>query len=350
MTERDYLQARTRLLAVLTVLGVLTALYVGRSVVLPVLYGVFIIALVLPLQDWLDRQMPKLLASVLSFLAVLAVLLVVLAGLAYAIERAAVTLASYSGRLAELYEQARGWSGSVGVPLPQNPMAAVSPGEAIGQLWGVFGGVWGAIGGIGLALAVTVLGLPAARTLKRRLRDAFDRPVRQEARAMGGDIASALRSYTGWTALVMAINGVLTWAVLALLGVELAILWGALAFIMTVIPFVGAILTIFPPTLLALAQFDGLTWPLAVFAALTVIQVGMGNFVEPVLQARSVQLMPVVALLSVLFWAFLLGLPATIIAVPLTAAVVLITMQFEATRWIATLLTEEIPDSRAAEV
>jgi hypothetical protein len=36
--------------------------------------------------------------------------------------------------------------------------------------------------------------------------------------------------------------------------------------------------------------------------------------------------------------------------VPLTAAVVLITMQFEATRWIATLLTEEIPDSRAAEV
>jgi predicted PurR-regulated permease PerM len=66
----------------------------------------------------------------------------------------------------------------------------------------------------------------------------------------------------------------------------------------------------------------------------------MGNVVEPALRSRSVRVLPVVALFSLMFWSALIGISGALLAIPLTGTVVIVCRQFDSTKWISTLLTE----------
>lgn len=135
--------------------------------------------------------------------------------------------------------------------------------------------------------------------------------------------------------LIVAI-GITIW--LFILGVDLALLWGLMAFFFGFIMYVGLAIAAIPPTLLALAE-SGPLWGVLVIIGVVVINVGVENVLAPALMAQGLNLAPAVALVSLIFWAWVLGPLGFVLAIPLTVIVVMILASNEETRWLLALVT-----------
>ena len=102
-----------------------------------------------------------------------------------------------------------------------------------------------------------------------------------------------------------------------LFGIDFALFWGFLAFVLNFIPTVGSILATIPPILLGLIQLS--TLPVLLFLALCLvaIQFFFGNFLEPKLLGASLSLNAVVVILGLVFWGYLWGVTGMILSVPM---------------------------------
>lgn len=129
------------------------------------------------------------------------------------------------------------------------------------------------------------------------------------------------------------------WAIMALIGLPNAVFWAFLIFVAAYVPVIGgAVGTVLPP-LFALVQFPTF-WPaLFLFIGLEVIMFVVGNVIQPRMQRDSLNIDPVVVLLSLAIWGAIWGIPGMFLSTPLTVTGIIILAQFEGTRWIAILLS-----------
>jgi predicted PurR-regulated permease PerM len=122
-----------------------------------------------------------------------------------------------------------------------------------------------------------------------------------------------------------------------ILSVDLALVWGLLAFVLNFIPTLGSIIAAIIPALVA-TVFQGPAIGAGVLVGLAIIQTILGNFVDPKLQGKYLKLSPFVALLSIVFWGWVWGIPGAFIGVPMTAAIALFANEFQASRPISIML------------
>ncbi|MBO9707210.1 MAG: AI-2E family transporter [Caulobacter sp.] len=142
------------------------------------------------------------------------------------------------------------------------------------------------------------------------------------------------------------------WLVMMLIGLDNALFWAFLIFVAAYIPILGGAIGCFVPPLFALVQFPDSFWPaLILFGALELIFFVVGNVIYPRMQGDSLNMDPTVVLLSLAVWGALWGVTGMFLSTPLTVAAMLILAQFEGTRWIAILLSEDgDPNGRSLEV
>ncbi|WP_299006233.1 AI-2E family transporter [uncultured Caulobacter sp.] len=135
---------------------------------------------------------------------------------------------------------------------------------------------------------------------------------------------------------------VAAWVVMMLVRLDNAFFWAFLIFLAAYIPILGGAIGCFMPPLFALVQFPDSFWPaIILFLALQGIFFVVGNVVLPRMQGDSLNMDPTVVLLSLAVWGALWGVPGMFLSTPLTVAVMLILAQFEGSRWIAILLSED---------
>ena len=124
---------------------------------------------------------------------------------------------------------------------------------------------------------------------------------------------------------------------LLVLGVDYAVFWGLLAFLLNYIPNIGSTAAAIPAVLIALLQHGPATAMVAAVGYLA-INLTIGSVIEPHLLGRSVGLSPLVAFISLVFWGFLLGPIGMLLSPPLTISVKFALERYPETLWIATLL------------
>ncbi len=134
-----------------------------------------------------------------------------------------------------------------------------------------------------------------------------------------------------------AATGIIVTIALKLIGVDYAVLWGVVAFLLNFIPNIGSILAAVPAVLMALVQFD-LPTALIVSGLYVAINVTIGSILEPRIMGEGLGLSTLVVFLSLIFWGWLLGPVGMLLSVPLTIVVKILLDAREDTRWIATLL------------
>ena len=156
--------------------------------------------------------------------------------------------------------------------------------------------------------------------------DVRDRLVRLTARIRvtlaAEAIATAGSTVSQYLLLFSLVNfgyGVSIGIVMWLLGLPNPAFWGALAFLLRFIPYVGALTSAVLPTVVAFAVFPGWSQCLEVFAAFVILDQVASQFVEPFLIGRGIGLSPLALLVSAMFWAWLWGLPGLLLATPLTS-------------------------------
>lgn len=133
------------------------------------------------------------------------------------------------------------------------------------------------------------------------------------------------------------IHGVLFGGFLAIIGVQGAILWGTLTFLLGYIPFFGLVIAAIPAIFFAWIQF-GLPGALAVVAAVCVLNLVIENPVYSWLAARRFEMPALIVILSVIFWGWLLGLIGMLLSIPFTLIVLLCFQLSDELRWINRLI------------
>jgi AI-2 transport protein TqsA len=154
-------------------------------------------------------------------------------------------------------------------------------------------------------------------------------------------VNQSVQQYLGLKTIISLLTGVLVAVVLWLFGVDFALLWGTLVFIMNFIPTIGSIVATIPPIAITLFQTGSISKTILVAVLLILIQIIVGNIIEPKVMGRGLNLSPLVVLLSLIFWGWIWGIPGMLLSVPLTAAIRIALEQIDSTRTVAALISSK---------
>ncbi len=141
-------------------------------------------------------------------------------------------------------------------------------------------------------------------------------------------------------------TGVSATIFLWLMGIDFALVWGVLFFFLSFIPYLGITLASIPPAILGFAQ-GGLVEAVVIILGFVVINAIAENVVATKLTADTLSLSPVVVIVALFFWSFILGTMGMFLGMPLTVLIVMLLSHFDETRWLAALMTRRPEDKLA---
>jgi AI-2 transport protein TqsA len=174
----------------------------------------------------------------------------------------------------------------------------------------------------------------------RKLAAFFDNRERETlVRNLIRQIDLDIQAYVRVKALVSLVTALISYAVMMYVDLPFADFWAFLIFFLNFIPTIGSIVATIFPCVLALVQFETLHPFFIVAISLTTIQFFVGYYLDPRLVGKSLNLSPLVVLLSLTLWGGIWGLVGLFIGVPITAVFVIICSHFAQTRPIAILLS-----------
>jgi AI-2 transport protein TqsA len=184
--------------------------------------------------------------------------------------------------------------------------------------------------------------IAARHTFERKAVKLFHtRERRHEARRLFLRIRDSLERYLWIQTVLGLVIAAASWLVMVLLRLDNAFFWAFLVFVLNYIPIIGAVAAVVLPALFALLQFDGWTQAAILLAALLAISFFVGNVMLPRMQGDSLNMDPLVVLLSLAFWGAIWGLTGMFLSTPLTVLVMVILAEFDGSRWIAVLLSAD---------
>lgn len=154
-------------------------------------------------------------------------------------------------------------------------------------------------------------------------------------------INTAMRQYLGVKTFTSILTAILSFVVFWALGLDYPFFWAFLIFLFNYIPTIGSITATLLPALLALLQFEGISEFLIIVFGVSAIQVAVGNILEPRLMGDTLNISPLVVVLSLILWSILWGVVGMLLCVPITVAIIIICAQFPNTRNVAILLSKD---------
>ncbi|WBX76723.1 AI-2E family transporter [Tenacibaculum ovolyticum] len=158
--------------------------------------------------------------------------------------------------------------------------------------------------------------------------------------SMLSKIEFSISNYLRLKTYVSLLTGVLSYIVLLIVGVDSAPFWAFLIFLLNYIPTIGSLIATVFPAIFSLIQFGEFTPFLIVLTAVGSVQVIVGNVIEPKLFGKSLNLSPLVTILSLAIWGKIWGVTGMILSVPITVIMIIIFSQFEKTKSVAIFLSE----------
>ncbi|MEM6989234.1 MAG: AI-2E family transporter [Myxococcota bacterium] len=327
-----------------TVLGTVAALVVviaglsvARPVLLPLLMAVLLSILVAPAVQWLDRRgLPTWLSVALTVAGLMGLLAGFGTLLVASVNNFSTALPHYKVRLAAMMDTLTTALAGFGIPLSlDNIYGELEPGTVIETVGNTLNGLLVGLGNLTLTLVTMVFILMEAAGFSRKVERAVDEPG--PALERWALAARNVQKYLGVKTAVSAVTGLGVYLWASLLGVDFAVLWGLTAFLLNYIPAIGSIIAAVPAVLVCTVQL-GPGYALALAAGYVLLNLLLGNIIEPMLQGRRLGLSPLVVFVSLVFWGWLWGPLGMLLSVPMT---MVLKLTFEHSRelsWVAVLL------------
>jgi len=323
---------------------IIAGLKAAQDLLVPFLMAVFIAIILGPLEGWLQKKKVPTWAALLLIIGGISIL-GLLAGvlLGASINDFSGNLPGYEAKIqaktAGLAELLR----KFGLKVTQKEILRyVDPGAAMSLAGNLLTSLGSLLSNTFLILLTVVFILLEASTFPAKL----SRVLGPRSKMFGnvelfiGKINRYMVIKT-WTSLA---TGVLAALWLAILGVDYALLWGLLAFLFNYVPNIGSIIAAVPPLLLALVQL-GATPALLAGVGYLVINLVIGNVLEPKFMGRGLGLSTLVVFVSLIFWGWVLGPVGMLLSVPLTMTVKVGLANSEETAWLDSLLGDSTAGS-----
>ncbi len=328
--EQIWLAVGSLVILALVAVGVL--LSYTQGVMIPFVLAVFVAVVVSPIVDFLVVRwhVPQSIAVLLAVLVVLGILVCFGLFMISAVQTVIATAGQYSESFAEMsgrvLDKLEQWK----IPIDEDRISRGLRDRLPGLATQTVGTATNMLAN-GVLILIFVVFLLAGRNphLVRR--------------GIYAEIEAKVRSYIATKFTICAVTGILVWAILTLFGLNMAGLFGMLAFMLNFIPSIGSIIATLLPLPVALAQFSNPWMVLAVVAVPGILQNLIGNALEPKLMGKGLELHPVTILLALAFWGLMWGPVGMVLAVPITASIRIVLVRFDTTRPIGNLLAGHLP-------
>lgn len=313
------------------------ALSAASSVFAPLALGVLIIALMWPLQKWLQSALPKVLALAVTIVVLAAVVTAFGSLFVWSFSRIGQAIANDATRFQAAYEQLTVWLEGHGIAVTGLWAEHFNIGWYIRFAQTIVARLNSTTSFWLVVLVYVALGLLEVDDFARNIKRLRNVDVSQAL--IDGSIATArkIRSYYLVRTQMSILTGLLVFAVTSSVGLPLAKEWGVLAFALNYIPFLGPLIATLFATVYAIAEFQSWQTAALIFILLNVIQIAIGSYVEPRVSGTALSMSPTLVLFSVFFWAYLWGVFGAFIGVPITIAILTFCEQARSTRWLADL-------------
>ncbi len=331
---------------ILAVIAVLAALYVGRTVFVPIAVAGLLAAVLRPAVIRLERwRLPAPLGSAALILAGLAVVVIGGSLLAAPLRdfgaKIPAAVAAGLNRVESLRQTlvpAR--AGDPSPPQAQDSSSAAAPLPPLAPIAGrLFGTTTEIVAGVVESLLLLYFLLAAGGKWHDQMIVAAPTPgARRTATQLVGEIREAVGRYLLVTTLINVGQGLLVGVVTAIIGLPGAALWGLLTVVAEFVPYAGSATMIVLLTLVGVTSSASLGQALLAPAAYLVIALAQTNLVSPIVYGRGLNLNPVAILIAVVLWSFLWGVPGAFLAVPLLAAGKLLCDRSDGLRSVAAFL------------
>ena len=251
----------------------------------------------------------------------------------------AAKLVSYGPRLNALFAEFAQAAPTAAAPTLDEMLAQLDPGRYLASAAGVVRSM-----ATDTLLILIYLGfiIASRRSLERKVLNLSD--VREERRTVAiayRAIITSVEQYL-W---VQTVTGLMiaaaSWAAMAAVGLDGATFLAILIFLACYIPILGAALGVVVAPVFALLQFESHWQAIFLYAVLQGLHFVVGNIIAPRMQGRSLNMDPLVVLLSLAFWGWLWGVVGMFLSTPLTVIVMVVCAQFRGSRWVAILLSAD---------
>ena len=137
-------------------------------------------------------------------------------------------------------------------------------------------------------------------------------------------------------------TGILTGMIYWFLGLELALIFGTMTFLLNFIPVLGSVIAVIIPLPVALLQYNDPSFIVYVILFPTIVHIIIGNIIEPKIFGEAFGLHPITIILSLIFWGMIWGMMGVLLAAPITAIIKIAFEKFNTTLPFAKLLEGNI--------
>ncbi len=377
--------------SILVMVVVITVLYIGRDILIPLALAMLITFLLTPVVTRLERWLGRIVAVLLVVL----MLFSLLAGAGWLLTRQVIDLATklpdYQTNIAAKIHAFRIPTGGVfsrfektveqikkelpasstppdadlndagkkiAKAIPNAPEIAASPvpvrivesNKGIPQLLQTVGAaVLSPLGTGALVLLLAIFMLLQREDLRGRIiRLIGQGHISETTRAMD-DAAHRVARYLAMQSLVNTGYGILVGVGLYFIGVPNAILWGAVAGVLRFIPYVGPWIGAAVPILLSFAISTSWLTPILTISLFVVLELINSNALEPWLYGSSTGVSPIALIIAALFWTWLWGPVGLLLSTPLTVCLAVMGRHVPRLEFLSVLLSEEEALSPAQE-
>lgn len=318
-------------------------LVVAKSLLIPFVIALVIWYVIVGLNNWIggfswiEKYCPSWLSATLSMLVIVLFLVFVGEMIANNAQAMVNALPVYEANVQGLMEQVQQSFGLEKIPNVSSLLEGFDFTNIVSSILNTFSGI---AGNIFLILIYVVFLFLEQVSFPPKLKALFAEEERYEqVQQILKGINKAISSYISVKTAVSVLTAVLSYTVMALIGLDFAIFWAFIIFLLNYIPSVGSLIATAFPALMCLLQFDTLTPFLIVLIGVGTIQLIVGNLIEPRLMGSSLNISSLVVILSLSLWGTLWGVPGMVLCVPMTVIMMIIFAQFDNTRPVAILLS-----------
>lgn len=321
-------------------------LFLLSDILVPLAFSLLLAILLNPLYNRLQRlRLPKLLAITLTLL--IAILL--LAGLLYFLSSQIIQFGEMVPQLKERFSliltNLNTWiETTFGITIErQMELVKEAANSSKGLVGQTLSGALGMFSVLFLLPVYIFLLLLYKPLILNFLYEVFSKKNTSNVAAILQETKSAVQSYIVGLLIEAAIVAALNSAALMLLGVQYAILLGVIGAILNMIPYIGGLIAILLPVLIATITMEGYTTQLAIVGAYIIIQFIDNNILVPRIVSSKVQINALVSILAVLLGGALWGVSGMFLSIPFVAVIKIIFDRIEHLRPWGKLLGDEIP-------
>ena len=325
------------LLGAAAVVIIIGGLKVAAPMVVLFLLAAVLATILIPPLQWLTRRrVPLPVAMLLLSLGLVLIWIPLAAIVGASFDEFYLALPDYQHKIQQMVAAIGAWLAERGIEAGRDALEdLVQPAAALSFVRQIGGGLGTALANFFLILLTIIFILLEASGFPTKIRAALG--DRGDVIDSFREFSDRLQDYLRIKTLVSLMTGGTIAVWLWVVGLDFAMLWGVLAFLLNYVPNIGSIIAAVPAVLLAMVALDW-TGVLLVIAGFLAVNMVFGNIVEPRMMGKGLGLSTLVVFLSLVFWGWVLGPVGMLLSGPLTMAVKIALETDPRSRWFAVLL------------